>query len=616
MSERLLRLGPPCALLAAAAAALLGLWHGVHGWPDLTTNVRDDAYYEFTWAWHLAHGDGPTVSAGTTTSGVQYLWALLLVPFAALGDGGALPDVAIALGVLCHVLGAASWIVAARGRPAGWCLALLWLGNPLLLRECQNGQETALACLCAALLWHLRAARERWFAPLALLAVLARSDLFAAVLLLSLVRHGRRWWRGLWAPLAVLALHLLVNRALGGGWMQDSALPMAWLFHANFAATAPSAVDWLRQQWWFMRPALLGGPFALVSAPLLGVATWLCLRPLLPPRIRLFPLQAVVAAALLGAHDLAVPAVAALLLAALPRRRGRPVPRALLAFAVGLAGIVALHWSVRWYPRDYYAAPLAAAGVAALQRVRRSWWLLALAAGAEAATADRAPLEALAGQATMALAAERLADVVAPPQPIGMFNSGILAFTHRHRRGEAGFDVVDLDGVVDARALAALQRQALGAFLVERNVRLVIDSPREFELDPRLPHASGRWFAPAFDPARDLVELGRFLVPGATRSDASTSSLSIHVYALEGPPPALPDAPPFAPWCDGFAVVWNAAGGAVLDAEQRDGSRRELARAEIATRWVLGLRRAELGSGRLFERGREAPLVELPVPPR
>jgi hypothetical protein len=31
---------------------------------------------------------------------------------------------------------------------------------------------------------------------------------------------------------------------------------------------------------------------------------------------------------------------------------------------------------------------------------------------------------------------------------------------------------------------------------------------------------------------------------------------------------------------------------------------------------VLGLRKAELGSGRLFERGRAEPLVELPIPPR
>ena len=145
MKQRWASAGPQLALLCALAAAVAGLIASNHGWPDLTTHMRDDAWYEFAWARNIVLGTGPTVSDGTTTSGVQYLWSLLLVPFAAVFGGQQLPDVAVLLGMLCHALAALSWWWAGRWSRSALCVALLWLGNPLLLRECQNGQETALA---------------------------------------------------------------------------------------------------------------------------------------------------------------------------------------------------------------------------------------------------------------------------------------------------------------------------------------------------------------------------------------------------------------------------------------------------------------------------------------
>src|SRR5690606_2990800 len=111
------------------------------------------------WAANVASGRGPTVSDGVTTSGVQLLWSTLMVPLAAVFGAKSLPLLAPWLGLLLHVAAAATWLVVVRPRWLGASLALLWLGHALLLREAQNGQETALACFCALQFWRLRRAR-------------------------------------------------------------------------------------------------------------------------------------------------------------------------------------------------------------------------------------------------------------------------------------------------------------------------------------------------------------------------------------------------------------------------------------------------------------------------
>lgn len=607
------------ALLAAAGAAALGLWNGVVGWPDLTTHLRDDAFYEFTWACNLVRGAGPTVSDGTTTSGVQMFWCLLLAWLAG-GQPHAIADVAIVTGVLCHVLAALSWVVAARGRPGGVCIALLWLGNPLLVRECQNGQETALACLCAVLLWHGRRARESVFAPLLLVAVFTRSDLFALGLLLSLGRHGFRVWRGLATPVGVLMLFLAGNMALGGGPLPDSALPMAWLSHANFAARDPAPVEWLWQQWQFLRPVLLGAPYRLGGIVGIAAGVFLVVRPWL--RWRLLPSLLVIAAWVLGAEDLAIPAIAALLLFLLPAPSQRPVPAGQLACLLGLGAIVALHWGLRWYPRDYYAAPLAVAGAAALLHLRRAPSLLLLAAGVQALAAPRLGLEPLLHQRAMAVAGRHLADLLPDGERVGCFNAGIVAFLGTF--GGAGsadgaasgppVRVVNLDGVVDHRAFAALREGRLGEWLDEQAVRFVIDHPVQFATDPRLPHACGRWFGPGFDPAQDLLELARFVVPGVDAGRPGTQDFRLFWRTGRGEPPSLPAAArPLGPTADGLPVVlWPAQPGGVLEVEGADGARRELVRAGAVPAVVVVVVPADrIGTGRLFERGADEPLVVL-----
>lgn len=608
MMPRWASAAPQVAVLAALVAASLGIVHSLHGWPDLTTHMRDDAWYEFAWAYNLAHGNGPTVSDGVATSGVQYLWSLLLVPFAAL-DLAPLPVIAVILGILCHLLAAGSWWWAGQRGRGALCVALLWLGNPLLLRECQNGQETALACLCAAMLWHARRANERVFGGWALAAVLARSDLAAAVLLLSLARHGRCWSRALVVPCLVLAVHLGLNRALGGGWLQDSGMPMAWLRHANFALLAPTSAEWLQQAWWYARPAMLGGPYELATAWGIGAALFVAERRFWPRRFRVAPLAAVASGAALGLANLTVLWIAAGLIALAPSGlRRRPVPRLLSALGLGLALIIVLHWALRWYPRDYYATVLVVFACAGLMQLRRCWWLLSLVAIAEAVTADRVPLEPLQGQERMRLAGEFLRYVAPQGERIGCFNSGYITYAQRL----SGPRIVNLDGVVDARPLAALRRGDLAGWLDAERIRLLLDAPVQFATDPRIPHASGRWIAPDFAADRDLLELARFVVPGLGPL-LGGDSMRLYWRRSNGIVPVLPIATPrqLGHVLGNAVIAWPARRGAVLEMARTDGSRRELVAADADTLVLLEVPLEAGDVGSVFERGAATPILSV-----
>jgi len=605
--------GWPLAIVSCLAVAAWGVWHGVSGWPSIATHLRDDAFYQFTWACNLVRIGQPMVSDGTTTSGVQLLWSVLLAWFAG-GQPQAIERFAVVAGVSCHLLAALSWVWATRGRSGGICLALLWLGNPLLLRECQNGQETALACLFAVLLWHARHARERWFAPLLCLAVLARSDLWAVGALLSLARHRRRWPAGVPAPALALAVHIAPNLALGGGMLQDSASPIPWLVHANFELTVPTGSEWLGQEWWFGRPALLGAPFALAGVIGLGTAVFGLIRPWLPARWSWVPMIVVGLAWLLGGSDLSVPATAALLLAWRPRAARRPVPWLLLALIVGLAAIVVLHWVVRWYPRDYYLAPLVVGALAALQAVRRSAAWLILAGAVQALTVTAVQPEPLRHQLAMDMAGRYLRELLPAGERVGCFNAGLLTF-----RQLSGFDgreplrIVNLDGVVDARAFAALRQRRLGEWLASEQVHYVVDHPVQFALDPKLPHACGHWFG---EQRPELHELARFIVPGVDAGRARTGDFRLYAIGESSSPP-MPEAPRQLGVVDGGVVVlWPARAGAVLEVQARDGRRQELVTAVSDSVVVVLVAKERLGAGLVFERGAGEPLLELSVPGR
>ncbi len=604
------------AVAAALVAACVGLVDGLQPDPDLTNRLRDDAYYEFVWAANVAAGVGPVVSDGVTTSGVQLLWSLLLVPIVWGLGAAALPVMAPWCGFALHVVTAGIWWRGTRDRVTGACLALCWLGHPLLVRESQNGQETALACAALAALWLRRHGSLPAFSGLSLLVVLARSDLLVFVAAVSVWRYG--WsWRAVVAPAVALTVHTAANLVLGGGWLPDSALPMAWLWHENQALVDGGTEAWLRQSWWFLRPVLLGGPWALASAMGLGFAAFTTLRCLWPASLRALPALGVGCASALGVHDLATAAWTALWLALFPAaRRRRPHAGRALLLAAAVA-LLALHWVVRWYPRDYYVAPVVVVAWAALQPFGRWRVLLVLFAVAQIHDRGRIAPEPLAGQTAMWLAGRFVADVVPASQRVACFNSGLVTFhaaidvdpaSARRRR------IVNLDGVVDARAFAALRQRRLDAWLDQQGIACVLDNPVQFALDPRLPHACGHWFGEGFAPATDLVELARFVAPPAVAARPGCDSMRLYWRRRHGDPPPPPDLPrDLGPGPrGGRCILWPARGGQVLEVEAVTGTRQQVVTVDADTTVVLGLAAAQMGTGRLFVRGEREPLLVLP----
>ncbi|MEC8252132.1 MAG: hypothetical protein VX044_02890 [Planctomycetota bacterium] len=583
-SPRFLRVA---AITVAALAAVAGLALWWTFTPDLTNRLRDDAFYEYLWAVDVAAGGQGEVSAGVSTSGVQWLWTFALTAIAWLFGASAVA-VAPFLGGLLHLAAACVWWRLPRDRATGAVLGLCWLGHPLLLREAQNGQETALAALCACGLYALRSSRERAFAPICVLATLARVDLLALVVLLSVARHRRALWRALPAPALSIAAASALNLHYGGGLLQDSAMPMTWLWHENLEA----ARGFWSSQWWFTRPVLLGGPYATVSMFGFGLLAYLLVRPWWPARARWLPAVAVAAAAALGARDLWAGAICAALLALRPARRRRPMPWALLAVALGLSAIVALHWAVRWYPRDYYLAPLFVAACAALHRCGR--WRAALLAFPllQAADLGRVGPEPLAGQAELRLAGLFLQDALPDGGRVGCFNSGIVAYLDRvggEGRPPARRGVVNLDGVVDRRSFQALRAGRLAAWLDDQEIAFVVDGPQQFSLDPRVPHACGRFFGGGFDPSRDLAEVARFDVVGVRGDFADSMRLywrrgrgaRPQPWAAPGELRALPSGP------GGRRILWGARAGEQLVWSRDDGVTEVMASVQVDTSVAL-----------------------------
>lgn len=497
------------------------------------TRYRDDAYYYFDFVRALARGEGPCVTPGQPTNGIHAIWAAMLWPLYALfGDRGFVVGAAH-LGLGLHAL-TALWLFALLGRSArAGAVALLYLGCPLLVTEAQNGQETALACFAAVACCQ---AFARGFAPAcvaAAFALLSRSDLICLVVPLGLAHFG--WRRGL-APAAIgFAALTAVNFALAGRLVQDSALPIPWLFAQHFERTGPDLAARAARLWWFLRPCLLGGPWAVASWAFGAALVAAAATRVLPRAWRLVPLPLTLLAGWLGAHDLEVPLAAAVLLALSAWPRVPEVARAdasrLVWVALGFFVLAGLHLVLRTYPRDYYFAPLGVLGALALAAWPGRVGLAALAMTAAAhALALRGPRVEQLWQEQMAMAGRFLREVVPAGEPVGCFNSGILAF---HDAGP----VLNLDGVVNHAAFAALRAGQLDAWLDGARVRFLVDSAIQFRRDDPWPHCSGAHFGPDFDPDRDLLELARCVAPGVREP------FIVYWRRGRGASPALPSAP-------------------------------------------------------------------------
>lgn len=597
------------ATLVAAAAAVV-VWCerlDLSAMPEVS-RFRDDAYYYFAWARSLIAGDGPCVSPGVSTSGVHVGWALVLAGGGAVFGAGAIPVVAHVTGLLLHVATALGLVWCGR-RQARWGViaGLLYGGNPFLLSEAQNGQETALACASLLLLFLVSRRSEALFVVAAGLAVAARSELLAVVVGLALLRNGLTW-RAVAVPLVVLAAHAGGNLLLAGRLLPDSAWPMPWLEGQQFAATDPGLVDHVRRFWWYLRPCLLGGPYGMVSPVLGGVLVFVAVRPLLPRRWRALPLLATLAAVGVGAADLEVALVASLLLFIV--RGELRSPRAQATFA-GLVAIVVLHYVVRHYPRNYYFAPFGVAGVLAWLRLTPARPVLgaivAVATAVVAAREARQPAEHWPWQQEMSLAGRALRAVVSAGETVGCFNSGIVTW-------HDGGAVLNLDGVANGAAFAALREHDLDGYLDRQGVRFVLDTPVQFAVSDPWLHASGRHFGPRFDPRRDLREVARFDVPEVDGGRPGTGFFALYWRVGRGEPPSLPaTARDLGPLPGGRrCVLWPGRAGVVLSSGPLTGGRRRpLATGSDGVAFVVAFAIDGDDEFGLFEDADTAPVLRL-----
>ena len=570
--------------LAVGLACVVALTRAPLGGPLEVDVYRDDAYYYFDWVRNVAAGHGPVVGAGAPTSGVHVGWAALLLPLVAFGGDGLLEQGARWLGLASAIAAAVILARAAWRDGAGALVALtvgvLLLGHPSVWDEAQNGQETGLALAAAAWLWHERRAPMPRFVLACVLLSLARSDLWPLALGLAIVRDGPLRSR-LVAPGFALAALVGIDLALAGHPLKDSAGPMAWLFGERLAAEVAAGRDPLEARWWWWRPVLLGTPYVRFAA--VGTAAALALavgRGLARPWFRRAAALAVAVlpcAALVGLDDLWIPMVTALLLAVGAAAGWRPSrPSAWSAAVLVAAGVVLVvaHFPIRLYPRPYYFVPLTLFGCIALGMLARSKHPLAPLALAAAIVHQAGlawtPPPTRPLQRAMAVAGQELGRFVPAGAAVGAFNSGLVTW-HAHPR-----PILNLDGVVNRPAFDALREGRLGEYLDAHGVRWLVDNPVQFALDPTLPHACGRSFGGEFDPARDLREVARFVVPGVSGDRPGTDAFSL--YARGGAPSDSSnafDSPEVAAAADGqgLVVCWRGRAGAVLEVrDAREGT--------------------------------------------
>jgi hypothetical protein len=193
------------------ALALAGCAWALHlGW------VGDDAYISFRYARNLVQGHGLVYNPGERVEGyTNFLWVMLLAPFAALGLDLALVSIALTLSCLCATVGLTA-LLARRFSPAPERLsfsiasALLAL-NYVVASYGTSGLETMLGALLV--LWAVeRADRGAALSSgvLAILATMTHPDhaIFYAALGATLLFSPDRWRLLLRFALPFVALYV------------------------------------------------------------------------------------------------------------------------------------------------------------------------------------------------------------------------------------------------------------------------------------------------------------------------------------------------------------------------------------------------------------------------
>lgn len=480
----------------AAVGSLLIVWLALFGSEAaLLACLKDDGFYYLAIARNLAAGHGATFDGLGPTNGFHPLWAALLTPLFVVKAASAFAPIRamLILSLLVH-LGAALAVRGATrrlaGESAGGAAGLLYAGNPLALWLAVSGMESSLVALCVALLageavgWHQGGGRpgRRTVLRLGLfggLCALARTELvlltglvFAQV---TLVGSGRPFARRLrtaalagTVALAVLTPWLTWNLVRFGSVIQVSPQAhhlVASSLRAESGADAPGPLALGGRLLAIQRRSLderLPGPGLLVDAVVLllvlVVAGWVW--------------------SMFGSRAARADAV--------------PRLQALAPFGVYATGFVLAAFLVLGHFRSWYAAgPLVVAamyaalplrwslpGAGVPQRLRLS--SLVIVTGYALGMLALGPvlvgeIRYEAGQRNCWAEAAGIVAAATPPDArVAAFNCGTFGYLTPRK-------VINLDCVVNNRALPWLARRQLPEFVAADNISYIIDDPAYVE---------------------------------------------------------------------------------------------------------------------------------------
>ena len=485
------------AALPALAGVVVVLGLALFGSENqLLACLKDDGYYFLVLARNIAAGHGATFDGLGPTNGFHPLWAMCLTPLF-IGDPESLfgpVRAMIVLAVVLH-LGAALAIRRAVGRFADGGVAviaaLLYAGNPLALYLVVSGMESPVVALTVAML--VTASIRLQQGDLALdntrgvlqvgalcgLCMLARTDLImlvglvlAQAVLWPATGTVRSWSQRLQGGLAAgLAAFAVVAPWLAWNlWRFGSVVQVSAQAHHLHAVSLRG-------------PAQDGGLAGLVG---LGSRLLAIHRGSLSQRLPL-PGETVVVMEV-AALALAVWWLAAMLSAGGSRRNFLDRLRWLAAPALYAAGFIAASFLILGNFRSWYAAgPLIVAAVLVAVPLGRAL--------AHQAAPRRGKLASLLVSGAYVLgmlalgpvfvneiryeaaktncwqeAADVVGAVTAPGDRVASFNSGTFGYL-------APRQVVNLDCVVNNRALPYLAAKRLPDFITENGIRYLVDDP-------------------------------------------------------------------------------------------------------------------------------------------
>src|SRR3989344_1874007 len=433
----------------------------------LTNLLSDDSFYYFEIARNIAHGLGSIADGINPTSGYHPLWLLAILPFFQVLSGGDVFDTAPIQGVLVLsalinlAIGIVLLSIIGRYTKSGWVKAAalgFWFFNPFVQYQMLNGLETALSILFIALLFltGVRVAEapstRRLFEAglIGGLMMLARLDTvfyFLGFLAYLVYRHGLRasvrpvLISGIAATL-VVAPWLLWNAVNFGTVMTSSSVASTMVNHELIVQDhGPSWFQTFKAAVYMTdREARAVVPFTGIPV-VLFVLAGLCIgwflfgrgRTMLPRLPREIPVELFIANASI-----------------------RWTARPWYFIAINLLIAIWLGWFLEKLREEGYLNRFVASALvlASLFLFYVGW--------------SKSLQDVAAPQRQMLETTQWMNENLPADALLGAFNSGIQGYFSTHR-------VVNLDGLVNTEALAALQRKDVWGYMQDEGVEYLAD---------------------------------------------------------------------------------------------------------------------------------------------